>query len=100
MAFSFNGQPPKWYAHPALWATDLNRGRAGLYTNGTAAEFADFKLGERSSSPIYTPSSPRLDYRGDVLSRRVVSHIQFGSGDDGGDRLRHRNNMPLILQGF
>ena len=38
VAFSFNGQPPKWYAHPALWATDLNRGRAGVYTNGTAAE--------------------------------------------------------------
>lgn len=70
VSFTFEGQPPKWYAHPALWYPDLDHGRAGLYTENTSAEFQDFTLGPPAAAPIYTPSKPRLDYRGGVLPRQ------------------------------
>lgn len=70
VSFSFLGAAPKWYAHGPLWDKDPERGRAGLYTRGTAAEFSDFSVGERGRQPIYTPNRPRLDYRGRILPKQ------------------------------
>jgi hypothetical protein len=70
VSFTFTGKPPKWYAHPAVWQTDLDRGRAGLYTENTAADFQNFAMGPREGGLIYTPSLPRLDYHGGVLPRQ------------------------------
>lgn len=70
VSFSFLGQPPKWYAHPPLWSTDLNSGRIGLFTCGTSAEFDAFRVGPRSIVPIETASRPGIDEQGRVLPRQ------------------------------
>lgn len=70
VSFSFLGTAPKWYAHGPLWDKDPERGRVGLYTKKSKAEFTGFRVGERGPHPIYTPNRPRLDTQGRVLPRQ------------------------------
>lgn len=78
VSFSFLGKPPQWYAHPAVWPTDLTGGRVGAFSRNTTAQFRKLEIRDGVPGGIYTPYRPRLDAFGRMLPHTSYAKMLTG----------------------